>query len=64
LLFLEGEEFDISFLSPIRNYYQKEVVSFYEKRGNCENYIKEAKYDMAVGHLLLQSFWPMKRFFS
>ena len=29
----------------------------YEKRGNSENYIIEAKYDMAVGHLLLQSFW-------
>jgi 2-polyprenyl-3-methyl-5-hydroxy-6-metoxy-1,4-benzoquinol methylase len=26
------------------------------KRGNAENYIKEAKYDMAVGHFLLQSF--------
>jgi hypothetical protein len=33
------------------------VVSFYEKRGNAENYIKEAKYDLAVGHLLLRSFW-------
>jgi hypothetical protein len=27
------------------------VVISYEKRGNAENYIKEAKYDMAVGHL-------------
>jgi len=25
--------------------------------GNYENYIKEAKYDMAVGHLLLKSYW-------
>jgi hypothetical protein len=29
------------------------VVIAYKKRGNAENYIKEAKYDMAVGHLLL-----------
>ena len=35
----------------------EKVVIAYEKRGNAENYIKEAKYDMAVGHLLLQSFW-------
>jgi hypothetical protein len=34
----------------------EEVVEFYEKRGKCENYISEAKYDMAVGRLLLQSF--------
>jgi hypothetical protein len=31
-------------------------VRWHQKRGNAENYIKEAKYDMAVGHLLLQSF--------
>lgn len=34
----------------------EKVVIAYEKRDNAENYIKEAKYDMAVGHLLLQSF--------
>ena len=28
----------------------------YEKRGNAENYIKEGKYDMAVGLLLIKSF--------
>ena len=32
-------------------------IDFNEKLGNCENYIKEAKYDMAVGDLLLKSFW-------
>jgi hypothetical protein len=32
-------------------------VEFYEKRGNCENYINEANYDMVVGQLLLQQFW-------
>ena len=31
--------------------------SYDEKRGNCENYIKESKYDRNVGRLLLKSFW-------
>jgi hypothetical protein len=26
-----------------------------------ENTIKEARHDMAVGHLLLQSFWANER---
>ena len=41
----------------------EKVVIAYEKRGNAENYIKEAKYDMAVGHLLLQSFWANEAIF-
>ena len=40
------------------------VVIAYEKRGNAENYIKEAKYDMVVGHLLLQSFWANEAIFQ
>jgi len=36
----------------------------YEKRGNAENYIKEAKYDMAVGRLLLKSFWANETIFQ
>jgi len=32
-------------------------MEFYIKRGNCESYINETKYYMAIGHLLLQSFW-------
>ncbi|MDF6669277.1 transposase, partial [Escherichia coli] len=39
-------------------------VIYYEKRGNAENYIKEAKYDMAVGHLLLKSFWANEAVFQ
>ena len=35
-----------------------------EKRGNAENYIKEAKYDMAVGRLLLKSFWANEAIFQ
>ena len=29
-----------------------------------KNYIKEAKYDMAVGHLLLKSFWANEAVFQ
>jgi hypothetical protein len=42
----------------------EEVATSYEKRGNCENYIKEAKYDMSVGHLLLKSFWANEAVFQ
>jgi len=40
------------------------VVIAYKKRGNAENYIKEAKYDMAVGRLLLKSFWANEAIFQ
>ena len=60
LSFLEGEDYDyFFFVTNDMELSSEEVVEFYEKRGNCENYIKKAKYDLAVGHLLLQSFWPM-----
>jgi hypothetical protein len=63
--FLEGEEYDyFFFVTNKSNLSSEEVVLFYEKRGNCENYIKEAKYDMAVGHLLLQSFWANEAIFQ
>ena len=39
------------------------MAAFYQKPGNSENYIKEAKYDMAVGQLLLKSFWPIEAIF-
>ena len=42
----------------------EEVVLFYEKRGNCENYIKESKYDMNVGTLILHSFWANEAIFQ
>ena len=64
LSFLEGEEYDYFFFVTNTELSSEEVVSFYEKRGNCENYIKEAKYDMAVGHLLLQSFWANEAIFQ
>jgi len=64
LSFLEGEDYDYFFFVTNTEQSSEEVVEFYEKRGNCENYIKEAKYDMAVGHLLLQSFWANEAIFQ
>jgi hypothetical protein len=64
LSFLEGEEYDYFFFVTNTELSSIEVVEFYEKRGICENYIKEAKYDMAVGHLLLQSFWANEAIFQ
>ncbi|HEX9974079.1 MAG TPA: IS1380 family transposase [bacterium] len=64
LSFLEGEEYDYFFFVTNTERSSEAVVDFYEKRGNCENYIKEAKYDMAVGHLLLQSFWANEAIFQ
>lgn len=64
LSFLEDEEYDYFFFVTNTEQSSEEVVDFYEKRGNCENYIKEAKYDMAVGNLLLQSFWANQAIFQ
>ena len=55
--FLAGDEYEYFFFVTNTELRAEKVVISYEKRGNAENYIKEAKYDMAVGHLLLQSFW-------
>lgn len=57
LSLLEGEEYEYFFFVTNAELPSEKVVISYEKRGNAENYIKEAKYDMAVGHLLLKSFW-------
>ena len=64
LSFLEGEEYEYFFFVTNTELSSAEVVDFYQKRGNCENYIKEAKYDMAVGHLLLTSFWSNEASFQ
>jgi hypothetical protein len=42
----------------------EKVVISSERRGNAENYINEAKYDMAIGHLLLKSFWANEAVFQ
>ena len=41
-----------------------ETVKFYEKRGNCENYIKETKYDMNIDSLKMNIFWANETFFQ
>jgi Transposase DDE domain group 1 len=56
LSFLEGSDFEYFYFVTNTELPSEKVVIAYEKRGNAENYIKEAKYDIAVGHLLLQSF--------
>ena len=64
LSFLPGEEFEYFFFVTNTELPAEAVVAFYEKRGNAENYIKEAKYDMEVGHLLLRSFWANEAIFQ
>ena len=64
LSFLEGDEFEYFYFVTNTELPPEKVVVAYEKRGNAENYIKEAKYDMAVGHLLLQSFWANEAIFQ
>ncbi len=60
--YLRGETF--FFFVTNTTLLSEKVVIYYEKRGNAENYIKEAKYDMAVGHLLLKSFWANEAVFQ
>jgi len=64
LSFLASEEYEYFFFVTNTELSSKEVIDFYEKRGNCENYIKGAKYDMAVGHLFLKSFWANEAIFQ
>ena len=64
LSLLEGEKYEYFFFVTNTELPSEKVVISYEKRGNAENYIKEAKYDMAVGHLLLKSFWANEAVFQ
>ena len=64
LSFLEGDEFEYFYFVTNTELPSEKVVIAYEKRGNAENYIKEAKYDMAVGRLLLKSFWANEAVFQ
>ncbi len=64
LCLLEGSEYEYFFFVTNTKLLSEAVVISYEKRGNAENYIKEAKYDMAVGHLLLKSFWANEAVFQ
>jgi hypothetical protein len=64
LSLLEGSEYEYFFFVTNIDLLSEKVVIAYEKRGNTENYIKEAKYDMSVGHLLLKSFWSNEAVFQ
>lgn len=64
LSLLEGSEYDYFFFVTNTDLGSEAVVLSYEKRGNAENYIKEAKYDISVGHLLLKSFWANEAVFQ
>jgi hypothetical protein len=64
LSFLEGSDYEYFYFVTNTELPSEKVVIAYEKRGNAENYIKEAKYDMAVGRLLLKSFWANEAIFQ
>jgi hypothetical protein len=64
LSLIDGNEYDYFFFVTNTELPSEKVFISYEKRGNAENYIKEAKYDMAVGHLLLKSFWANEAVFQ
>ena len=64
LSFLEGSDFEYFYFVTNTELPSEKVVISYEKRGNSENYIKEAKYDRAVGHLLPKSFWANEAVFQ
>jgi hypothetical protein len=64
LSLFDGEEYEYFFFVTNTELSSEKVAISYEKRGNSENYIKEAKYDMAVGHLLLKSFWENEAVFQ
>lgn len=64
LSFLEGSNFEYFYFVANTKPPSEKVVIAYEKRGNAENYIKEAKYDMAVGHLLPQLYCANEAIFQ
>ena len=61
---IEGSDYEYAFYVTNTDFSNEETARGYEKRGNCENYIKESKYDMSVGSLLLKSFWANEAVFQ
>ena len=64
LSLLKGSDYKYFLFVTNTDLSAEKVVITYEKRGNAENYIKEAKYDMYVGHLILKSFWANEAVFQ
>jgi hypothetical protein len=63
LSFLKGNGLEYFYFVTNNGLSSEKVVIAYEKRVNTEYYIKETKYDMAVGRLLLKSFWANEAIF-
>jgi hypothetical protein len=61
---LAGGEYQYLFNGTNLERSPENVVASYDQRGRCENYITETKYDMAVAHFLLQSFWANEAVFQ
>ncbi len=61
---LAREEYEYFFCVTNTELLSEKVVTPHKKHGNAENCIKEAKYDMAVGYLLLKSFWANEAVFQ
>ena len=59
LLFLEGEIPRYRYSCYVTNLAlsQDHVWSLYKSRADCENRIKELKYDFGIEHFCLKSFW-------
>jgi len=64
LSFLESSNYSHAMYVTNTMWELANIVKFYEKRGNCENYIKETKYDMNIGSLKMKSFWANEAFFQ
>ena len=64
LSLLESSNYDHAMYVTNTTWELADTVKFYEKRGNCENYIKETKYDMNIGSLKMKSFWANEAFFQ
>ena len=64
LSLIGGDDYEYAFYVTNTTFSNEATARGYEKRGNCENYIKESKYDMNVGSLLLKSFWANEAVFQ
>ena len=60
----EYDDYDHDFYVTNIEFSYNETVDFYKKRATCENYIKESKYDMNIGTMLLNSFWANEAIFQ
>ena len=62
--FFEHDKYKHNFFVRNTTMTPAEIVTYYAKRANSENYIKETKYDMNIGKLKMHSFWANEAFFQ